>query len=185
MSAGFFPSSTLTVNQKDSTRTSKLGGIINIFVPLSLSGSLSTTTIASMLSGANIYQNNTNAVYNKCRAAYRYLSKNKSYLSIGTTNDNVFQSFYTWLDNSNIGKIDKIEKAVFGRDTATATALLNSLAPQNFIEIVSHDVYSIYNSSWAIGKYSFSNTDSVNLLGYAHLDPAIGGPAVYLARGLR
>jgi len=50
---------------------------------------------------------------------------------------------------------------------------------------VSHDVYSIYNSSWAIGKYSFSNTDSVNLLGYAHLDPAIGGPAVYLARGLR
>jgi hypothetical protein len=155
-----------------------------MFVPLSLSGTLNASTTASMLSGANIYQNNSNVVYNKCRAAYRYLSKNKSYLSIGIAGDNVYQGFYTWLDNSNIGKLDKVEKAVFGGDTTTANSLLNSLAPQNFIEIVSQEVFSIYNRSWAIGKYSFISSDSTTLLNIAYLDPANGGPSVYLARNM-
>lgn len=158
----------------DSLRFASLGGLIQKFYPLNPSYLLNNKV------SINIYA--SNEVYLTAQNIYKKMNGQQSFLNLNNSNDIIFNTIYNQLNQSNIGKIIEIEKCIFGGNSQKATNLLNQFQPQNLFEINAFEVYTIYNSTWAVGIYSFNPLDSALLFSIAYQSPGIGGNAVFTAR---
>jgi hypothetical protein len=158
----------------DSLRFASLGGLIQKFYPLKPSYLLNNKV------NINIYA--SNEVYLTAQNIYKKLNGHQNLLNLNNSNDIIYNTIYNQLNLSNIGKIIDIEKCIFAGNSQKATNLLNQFQPQNLFEINAFEVYTIYNSTWAVGIYSFNTLDSALLFSIAYQSPRIGGNAVFTAR---
>ena len=115
--------------------------------------------------------------------AYNMLNNNPNILTLGTSNDIVFQNFHNTLINTNIGNFAKVQKFIGNKNFAAARALNTTIIPQNMMETNSKEVNRICLNRIVMDS-TVSTIDSLTLVNIALQSPSTGGKAVYRARAI-
>lgn len=114
--------------------------------------------------------------------AHRLLLTRPDWLTLNTPDDATYQTFFTTVDNVDIGKTNRIEQAEQIGNAALANQLNTGLSTATMMLNYHKTVFDIYNRTWAVNNPVLTGTDTTTLLPIALLRPAVGGEAVYMAR---
>ena len=121
--------------------------------------------------------------YKAKELAFQTINNNPNILNTGSSDGLLFQTFHNSVKNSNIGKFDKIQKHITGKNFTAAKALNLTINPINLIETNCKEVNRIYLDRIVYDSIVSTN-DSLILVNIALQSPSIGGKAVYKARAL-
>lgn len=129
--------------------------------------------------------------------AYRALSKQQTWLNLGTSDDTTYQHFYNFCKYENVGKFEKVDEYLI--DTLFADINSAQVINQNIpTHCTMEENKKLFNSIY-LRKLAFeldtlngirpqyvldSTTDVPQLQGIAYQNPIYGGEAVYQARTL-
>lgn len=114
---------------------------------------------------------------------YTGLKKDPSLLTLGTTDDIVYQTLYNSLDAGNIGNFEKVSDLIRNNDLASANILLNSLIDENIVEQYRKTVSQIFIDK-EIGQRELTTSEKAALESIAYELGIYGGEAVYMARAM-
>ncbi len=114
--------------------------------------------------------------------------------NMGTSDDAVYQSFYTFAENNNIGAFQRVKEYITDstlQDTTAAIITNNNIPTRCSMEENQKIVNSIYlqhlnlrtDSTYLMDpRYIYDSTEIVTLQNVAYQNPLSGGDAVYMAR---
>ncbi|MBL0051355.1 MAG: hypothetical protein IPP29_07500 [Bacteroidetes bacterium] len=137
--------------------------------------------ILALYDYANLSQDE---LYNLRRAVFEQLKIDDSYLYMGTNNDIVLQNFFTDWSTGNTGLLSNITTTLASDSDSLATNIISNISPNNLAEENEKIVLEIYNVTWAIDVYEFSQSQEQTLYDIATQNPITGGTAVYIARAM-
>lgn len=132
----------------------------------------------------NINQNNMSAdqLYRMKRHSFRKLTQHPTWLNLNTTDDTLYQNFYTANYPVNIGAFQQAELNADTGNVQNVVNICNAISCSNLIEHNMKTVYLIYAATWMSGQFSFTPADSATLLNIALQNPVDAGDGVYSAR---
>ena len=113
--------------------------------------------------------------------AYKLMDKDSAYMNLGTNEDAIYQNFYSTINNSNIGKLNQINKYINAKNFNVTLDLNSTLIATNTIENNRITVNNIYLNKVINNKY-LGESDSLTLVNIAYQLPSKGGDAVFSAR---
>ena len=118
--------------------------------------------------------------------AYGILKSDTTLLSTGTSDDTLYNNFYDYAMNSNIGKFQQIKDLGYN---SQANIINQNVVPTCLIEENQKTVNSIYLSEVAyisdtahLERYQYDSTEISVLEDIAYQNPMSGGDAVFMAR---
>lgn len=113
--------------------------------------------------------------------AFRALKENPSWLTLGTTDDVIYQNFYSACLLDNIKSFDSVATCAQDDSLNSARILNQSIATSNMMEYNMKHVNELYFKSI---DSVLSSTDTLELESIAYQNGTLSGPGVYQARAI-
>jgi len=113
--------------------------------------------------------------------AFKLMEESPAYMNLGTSDDNVYQSYYAAAKNSNSGSFYQIGKYINEKNYTDARDLNSVLLSTNTIESNRITVNRIYLNK-VINNQFLGTADSLTLVDIAYQSTLTGGDAVVSAR---
>jgi len=113
---------------------------------------------------------------------YKMLADDTTMMWLGGTNDADYRYFFDSIKEANIGEFMQVYDLIEEGSYEEATALNNSIVPEQDVFLNLKTVLGIYLATWCNEKYTFSTSEYETLFAIANQTPYEGGDAVYTAR---
>ncbi len=115
---------------------------------------------------------------------FQYMIDDESLMFMGSTEDRDYQNYFDSLQNTIIGDFAEIDSLIVAGNIEAAIELNDELPEDEDFYLNRKQANSIYFSSFAVGDYNLSESDSTDLMNIALQLPYPGGDGVYVARAM-